>query len=642
MMTRKNPDKFFFSLMSKSCFMLMILAAVMLAGISWAGPGVSAQLDEITVTAERFPVAEMESSRSVTVISSKQLKQTGGNNLADALSRISGLAYSSKAPLGLSHGGMNSSLGIRGVKDAELILINGMPIQSPASHAYDLSTISPDQIERVEILKGAASTLYGADAMSGVINIITKKPMEKKSISGSVEFGNRGYHHHGISAFSPGASIGFTYQHLGRQEKISRSFSRNYKYDIETTDLYSLNANARIAENLWVDYLGSFYNTGFQKHYDDPGTPYEATQQDNYKNFASLRYENTNLRIKGFGTFDKMERKEYTMPGAAVDKNKNYNYGLQADFQQCFFGWNFQAGADWTYRGADYNNQYGRHYRNDYAFFLQGKKQIARKIYATLGARQQFIDSESKARDHDQFLPSLGISYMAAGNINFFANAGKAFRVPTFNNLYYESSFMNGNPDLSPEKGWTWEGGVKYTKETIKVRLSAFFMSYEDKIELDRSRGYPLTYFNAGDYESKGIEWEIDIYPFIKNHGWTRNLFFSAAGCWADPTAEDTNGRHYQTGPKFNSSGAIHYSDGPLSMDLRCQLLGSRERNLDSTTVFHFYSRHQLWKGFLTFAVDNIFNREIHLSGDLTDTSSNQYVYYDLGRLIKIGYEIKF
>ena len=139
----------------------------------------SVVLETITVTAEKFPVPEKESSRFITVFSADELKETSANNLVDALKRKGGFAYKAFGPLGISHGGMNSSLSARGISNGELILINGVPIQGAAGHSYDLDMIPIDQIERIEVLKGAASTLYGADAMTGVINIITKKNIKK-------------------------------------------------------------------------------------------------------------------------------------------------------------------------------------------------------------------------------------------------------------------------------------------------------------------------------------------------------------------------------------------------------------------------------------------------------------------------------
>ena len=599
-------------------------------------------LDAVTVTAERFPVKEKESARFVTVISSVELKETGANNLADAVKRVGGFAYKAMAPLGISHGGMNSTLMIRGIKDGELILVNGSPIQGAAGHAYDLDTLPLDQIERVEILKGAASTLYGADAMSGVINIITKKPRNETAINGSVEFGNEGYHNHSISAALPGINLGFNYQHLGNQTEISRSFSGEYRYDLDNTDRYAWNMNARLVDGIYLDYIGSYAKTGFKKQYDDSSRAYEGTKQDFYKNFANLRFETKSFKAKAFGTYDEMQREEYTDPDEPDDKNKNYNYGLEGDYQFQLSDWELNLGTDWIYRGADYNNQYGSHYRNDYALFVQMKKTFPGRLIATLGAREQFIDGAGGAGDYDKLLPSFGLSYAATDALNLFANTGKAFRAPTFNNLYYDSSFLIGNPDLGPEEGWTYEIGVKYDLDILRLRLSAFYMAYEEKIEIDRSRGYPLTYFNAGDYESKGVEWEIDINPFIQQNSLARHLSLYTSGYWADPTAEDTNGEDYQTGPKFQSTVGIGYLTDPVTLDLNCQILAARERELDSNAILNLYAKFKLWKGCLTFAVDNLFDDEVQVSGDMTEDASSRYVYYEVGRLIKVGYEINF
>jgi outer membrane cobalamin receptor len=599
-------------------------------------------LDTVTVTAERFPVKEKESSRFVTVISSEELEESGANNLTDALQRSGGLAYKAMAPMGISHGGMNSTLTIRGIKDGELILINGSPIQGAAGHAYDLNTIPVDQIERVEILKGAASTLYGADAMSGVINIITKKVRNRRSVKAALEFGNESYHNHSLSATMPRLNLGFNYQHLGELEEISRSFSQNYQYNIDKTDKYSWNLNAMLTDNLYFDYIGSCYTTGFKKQYDDPDRAYEGTDQDYFKNFANLRYESTSFRAKAFGTYDDMKRDEYTDPEAPEDKNKNYNYGLEGDYKFQLSDWDFNLGADWTLRASDYNNQYGKHHRNDYALFGQLKKTVADRLIVTVGVREQFVDGASGASDYDKLLPSAGLTFLVTDALNFFANSGKAFRAPTFNNLYYDSSFLAGNPDLEPEEGWTHEVGLKYDSDALRLRLSGFYMTYEDKIEIDRSRGYPLTYFNAGDYDSKGVEWEIGVNPFVRQSNWSRDLCLYTNGYWADPTAEDTSGKEYQTGPRLQTTVGLNYLGEPLSVDLNCQILNARERDLESYNVFNMHSKYKLWKGYLTFGVDNIFDVEVQVSGDLADDASNQYVYYEVGRLVKVGYEITF
>jgi outer membrane receptor protein involved in Fe transport len=151
------------------------------------------------------------------------------------------------------------------------------------------------------------------------------------------------------------------------------------------------------------------------------------------------------------------------------------------------------------------------------------------------------------------------VTVVVTDRLNCFANAGKAFRAPTFDNLYDDSSFLIGNPDLGPEKGWTYEGDVKYDINRLRMHLSVFHMAYTDKIEIDRSGGYPLTYFDTGDYESTGMEWELGLIPFLLQDGWLRNLSFYTSGYWADPTADDTAGERYQTGPKFQTTVGMKY-----------------------------------------------------------------------------------
>ena len=473
----------------------------------------STTLDTVTVTAERFPVKEKESSRFVSVYTAEELKETGADNLVDALRRKGSFAYEAFGPLGVSHGGMNSTLTIRGVADGELVLINGSPIQGVAGQGYDLSAIPIKQIERVEVMRGAASTLYGADAMSGVINIITKKNPSKTSTQASVELGNFQYVNGNVGFQSKIVNVGFNYQHLEALTEISRSFTPKYQYDTDALNKYSLNLDITPFENFHIDYLGSYYKTGFNKIYDS-GKAAERTHQEDYNQFADIRYETDSIRAKAFGSYSRINRDEYTDPDEPKDRNTNYNYGLEGDYRHEIFATELTVGGDYTHRAADYNNQYGKHHRNDYALFAQLKREFFDRLMLSVGAREQFINADDQGDDYNIFLPTFGANLEATDKLNIFANVGKAFRAPTFNNLYYDSSFLVGNPNLNPEKGWTYEAGVKFGIPFTQIRLAGFYMDYSDKIEIDRSQGYPLTYFNAGNYKSRGVEWQIDVYPF--------------------------------------------------------------------------------------------------------------------------------
>ncbi|MBN2705767.1 MAG: TonB-dependent receptor [Deltaproteobacteria bacterium] len=605
-------------------------------------PEASQVMSAMTVTAERFPVEEIKTPRFVTIVSAEELRESGANNLADALKRVGGFAYKAYAPLGISHGGMNSKVAVRGLYDGELVLLNGAPIQGSASHVYDLNTIPLDQIERIEVLKGAASTLYGADAMTGVINIITKKTTTASQVRAAVEIGNQDYHNHTFSASLPGVNLGLNYQHLGEQREISRSFSNQYRYDLDPSDKFSLNLNANPLANLYFDYLGSYYESGFQKNFNAPGKKNEGTDQEHHKHFADLRYESETIKAKLFGSFDEMRRDVYTS-AAPEDKNRSFNYGLSFDYRVDLQWADWLIGVDYTYFGADYNNKYGYHYRNDYALFSQLKKEFFDYLTLTLGVRQQFIEGEPGTNDYNRFLPSLGLDFEIDENLHLFANLGKAFRSPGFNDLYYQSSFMVGNPQLDPEEGWTYEAGLKYDNRFCSLRLAAFFMDYQDKIEIDRSQGYPLSYFNAGDYQSFGSEWELAFFPFADHSGMLKRLSAYASGYWADPEAEDAEGQSYRPGPKLQSTVGLKFLGEKFTLDLNSQTLAGRERGLESYSVVNFYGRLQVGSGFLSLVVDNLFAQEVQVSGDMSADAANRYLYYDLdGPLVKVGYEIIF
>lgn len=598
--------------------------------------------DELVVTGSRFSVKEKESSRFVTVADSEKLKKTGATNAIEALSRIGGLGYKSLAPLGINKLGMNSALYIRGMADGELILVNGMPVQQAASKGYDLSAISVDQIERIEVLKGAASTLYGADAMSGVINIVTKKPTDTTSATASVEFGNESWMNHGVSVNLPGVNIGFRYQHMGELDNVGRQFSSNYTNALDETDRYMFNLNVSPFANTYIDYQYAGYETGFIDRYDSGKV--ERTDQQSDFHFLNIRYETEVFTAKLFGMHDNRIQTDYVDDVFEAEVERvNYNYGAETDYRFLFsHGFELTVGADYVHRYAEYSNIYGEKSRDDYGLFAELKKRFGDDLILTLGGREQFIDNEAESTDHNVFLPSAGITWKASDDLSLFANAGKAFQVPTFTQLYYDSKTIKGNPDLKPESGWSYETGVKWNCDCASARVSGFWMTYDDKIQIDRMHGKPYKYFNAGAYGSKGIEWELGLRPFYGEEGFPGRISLSAAGYWADPVSEDIYGEKYQPGPKFQNTFGIAYTSTPFGLDLKCRILAGRQDNLDNYTAFDLSGRVKAGPGNVTIAVENLFDTEIQTTGNLIESATSRYAYYDPGRLVRVGYAVSF
>src|SRR6186997_2156416 len=151
----------------------------LIVAAAFIGSQLSAQqdtslLDEIVITANKYPNKTSLTGKVVTIITREQLERSGGKDLSQLLTEQAGV-YIGGAN---SNAGKDKSLYLRGAKvEHTLITIDGVPVYDPSGIGsnFDIRNLSVDQIERIEILKGSQSTLYGSDAIAGVINIITKK-----------------------------------------------------------------------------------------------------------------------------------------------------------------------------------------------------------------------------------------------------------------------------------------------------------------------------------------------------------------------------------------------------------------------------------------------------------------------------------
>ena len=158
----------------------MLMSAIILGCVTIGGNTVFAEnsteeftLDPMVITATRSEKRDVDVPASTTILSTQDLKNTGAQNLQVALGRVPGLIYKTFAPGGGAMGTMANEIAIRGVSNGTLVMLNGTPMNLRGK--YFLDAIPVESVERVEIVKGGGSVLYGSEAMGGVINIITKK-----------------------------------------------------------------------------------------------------------------------------------------------------------------------------------------------------------------------------------------------------------------------------------------------------------------------------------------------------------------------------------------------------------------------------------------------------------------------------------
>ncbi|MFZ9695805.1 MAG: TonB-dependent receptor, partial [Chitinophagaceae bacterium] len=152
---------------------IFVLAALCMSSLAKAQQDTS-YLQEVVITANKYEKKQTETAKVVSVINREQLRQSGGRSLGELLNQVAGTTV----PGANNNLGSNQTIHIRGAAAGNvLILLDGVPVNDPSviSNYFDINLLSLDQIERIEILKGGHSTLYGSDAVAGVVNIISRK-----------------------------------------------------------------------------------------------------------------------------------------------------------------------------------------------------------------------------------------------------------------------------------------------------------------------------------------------------------------------------------------------------------------------------------------------------------------------------------
>ncbi|MBI4721813.1 MAG: TonB-dependent receptor, partial [Candidatus Stahlbacteria bacterium] len=441
------------------------------------------EMDEIVVTATRTPRLQKEISLPITVITEEEIK---GINLKD-IGDIIGYGLSAKIE---KYGGMGavSSIFMRGLYSAHtMVLIDGRPVNSPSLGGADLSWISGVGIERIEIVRGPISSLYGANALAGVVNIIThSKPKNNVSLS----YGNWNTF---ISSMESGKSFGnLTSIVTGAYRKSdgerdnsahnSKELSGKVKYKLGVwnfnlhTGFYQGEtgmpgvkpASDTMERNLSQKRLGN----------NEVSSLYDNSKDNRFFSTAGVNFHN--LKLSGFlnNWEDDAHREWIDLNWVtfqeerhnANDNHKTKSYGIElVDTRKL---WNNLI----TY-GASFNKDIFEATsidsnlttdsclrtpwdadRETKAIYLQDEIEI-RKVRATLGIRWDSTSYDTSG--FAQISPKTSIAWKFIEGSKLIASYGKGFRTPSLNDLYWPSDpFAEGNPNLKPEKSESYEVGI--------------------------------------------------------------------------------------------------------------------------------------------------------------------------------------
>jgi len=639
-----------------------LLAAALMALTAAAAPAAAAQgpgedqdkqkeqeavlSESINVTAKRYQAEELDTGAFTTVLTEEDIAKQGGLDAFDLLQRNGGVSFSASLPGGITQGGMNGEIGVRGINGGEQIMLNGVSIIEPTAEAYDLDQIPAAFLERVEMVKGASSTLYGSRAMTGVINMRTKRP-GSPATGGQLLGGSNGYADGNAWYRDELVFLGASYVRFDDLSRVKANYSKTSPYNTNLfgPQKYAALASVQPLEPLTLNYMFNYTDAGYEAaYYKKPASSYKVDEVV-YHHYLSAVYERDVWQATAFFNYNYMKLDydyygDAKKPGKETNK-KSFTTGVDAQGSADVLGSKLLYGGTYLFEQQDETRQdvmgsskagyYIResildHTRHQPSVFVQIEKTFWDKLILTPGVRGQgVINTEEGQDNYFEPVPQVQAVFKANQFNSIFANVGRAFRAPTFNQLFATTNTFVGNKDLDPEYGWSYELGWKFDCGPFNGVISGFMMDYTDKIRYVYNTADELYYAkNMDKYRSTGVEWRF---------AWqaTDTVELVLAGYGADPW-EEQDGEREQAGPKWQVAPGVYYDNGVLSLGLNAEVLLARERGLDDYVNVHLTGSYALTKWLkLQVRADNLLDRDQAVYGNMTPGYSGQYEVLDPG-----------
>ncbi len=439
-------------------------------------------LDEIEVTAQRSPVLYSEVARVLTVLSREDIECAAAENIQDLLVYVAGVDIRRRGAEGVQ-----ADIGIRGgTFDQTLILLNGVNITDPQSGHHNLNIpVSIDQIERIEILEGPAARVYGPNAFSGAVNIITRSS-EASSVEAKVSVGSYKYFSSAGSMSIKKSNAGFTFS---AENKKSDGYTENTDFGIINLFHKSELEFPKGKLNWQVGYgvkkfgANNFYTPKYPNQYEETRILFSAVRwQSNFNwHFTPVVYWRNHNDL--FELFRDNPPEWYR----GHNYHKTNTYGTSASFWKLdrfgktAFGIEFRSenilsnvlGNELDdprpIRGEDgwFTKSFGR---NTASAYFEKTLRFS-KFSISAGVLANYIGGMSAPIN---FFPGIDVGYQFSDKLRMVSSFNTSMRMPTFTELYYSGPTNLGNPDLKPEKINSFEWGIKYQQKLLQGSIMLF------------------------------------------------------------------------------------------------------------------------------------------------------------------------
>ena len=649
-------------------------------------------LNPVVVTGSGHHQRLKSTTTPVHVLSAQEISEQGISTFDGALVRM--MPQVSMAP-----NSMGTFLRLNGLGNKYiLILINGQKLTGDISGNVDLNRINMSRVKRIEVLDGAASSLYGSDAIAGVINIITDQPTQQLvSVTSNTRVSGKGQLTESVNLdiFYKGFGSYTTFTHdradsyqnndleyvKGSDTQTQRTiapFFTGYRNNM-VGQKFTYSANDHLALNAGMDYS--------YKITDRPHTDPNVTGGTDYE----MRYKGFRWNVGGIYKFD---RKNSLQADFTVDRFRyGKEYVLDTKTQQngdyvqskkqrtmegelkailgLVSGGTSIVGADWRKEWLTATSGNIQQHVYTLAGYAQHDQQVVRNLTATAGLRYTYHETFGS-----QLTPKIAVMY-APGNFRFRATYSAGFRAPGLDELYYHYFSVNrgkaqitfGNKNLKAEKSNYFSLGAEYRSDIVAVSVTGFLNRINDMVvrkdvpvdaaslamlrtefpEMTDAQANKLErysfYQNSDKGDVKGVQLNASANIF-EGFNLSANYVYTyartqTAGEWI---TMERSIRHAATvGANYHHSWGRYGLNVNLNGRLQSKTYYTTYENAPGFGVWNLQTTHSFdvvkW-AFLepSIGVDNIFDRVDRR----IDSSNRKYALYSPGRMLVVGLKVKF
>ena len=614
----------------------------------------SFELNPMVITAQRVERSDLDTPAGTSIITAEDIERSGAKTAYEIIERQIGFTNKAYGTGGREFGGSSSRIMLRGLDKGTLVLVNGTPLNLENYNSTE--GIPAQAIEKIEIVRGAQAAMYGAEAVAGVINIITKKSGKNQT---TISYGAGNFDQKwSVTSSGKNYMVYVSKDYYGDVNDVNRDAPQpplksaaKYKHrdstklntfiSVSPTDKLSLQysrTEGKYYRDMWSRKNYELTGAGTSYLYDETRDNVSAIYDDKEAMFKSILSYNRRSSDPRSNKFT-----DWKLP-VKLDWQASSNWRLSNITWDTQKGWNLRDGKDTLILGLDFQKESAKTWKNDsktkknyffdgdrksMALYASYKYQIAPKFSTTLGFRAMHVN-DTGGEKINKILPQFSTLYKASDNASWYINIGKSFELPAVHD-YFDIDRPDGVANVKAQEGWTYETGIKIANKSNSFKFDVFHMDIDGKFAWDfrdpndKTTAYAV---NLGKFKNTGVEMEY-------TQKFNDKLNMRLGVMLANPKAKDNDNDAYkQQEAKFQLTAGLDYQLGKLTTNLNYLYLGKRQysyyNNAGNNAKTYGYDRkvphRSLLNAAFTYKADEHNSMQLVFNNILgTDDCINEY-----------------